>query len=614
MASNYNRAGKNWHKVDLASPAEPLSSGENISANELSPAKSLKNEPLRIVLIYVACAVLWVTLTDPLVEFLPSKNQGYVHSLKGYLYIIVTGSLLFILIKRLQVQEQGLGTRVQHAVAASKEGLWSWDIAADRMEATSGGNIELGWSAAETINGADSWRKVVHPDDWVPLNILLEQLSAKDEYQLEQRFQTGWGGWHWFLIKGQVISRNTDGTARYVEGTYHSIHDFKTTQIKLEHANQALTVLVYTYQALSLGNSREDVFTKLVDRLARTGQYSLIWIGQATVAEQRIVPVVADGPSKHYLDEFEITWNADDENIGSVGAAIISGKPCLLEDIRDTPKWSRIHKKLAPYNIRSIIVIPFTLNDGARYVLNLYNPAPQPFAENEYDTYAMIGNILSLAVSSHDLTFRLTQSETERLQIATRLEKALHGTIAALTEVVEKRDPYTAGHQQRVAELATAIGSELGMSAEHLEGIYIGASIHDIGKIGVPTEILSKPGRLDDTEIALIRRHATIGDGIVRNIDFGWPVESIVHQHHERWDGTGYPQGLKGEEISLEARIVAVADVIESMGTNRPYRPSIPWPRVLEEIKSGRGTRYDPEVVNAALAVLKENAGRFGLG
>lgn len=574
--------------------------------------------PLRIALIYAGFAIVWVVVTDILVELAPvdAFTRAIINDLKGWLFVAVTSALLYYLIQSRNDQELNLVARLRETISGSNDGLWIWNLRNDHIEVTTGGDSEVGWPAAETIHNMESWRAVVHPDDWINIADIRATLNDKENenLQIEQRIQTKTGGWHWFQIKGHVTSRDADGNIEVIEGTHHSIDALKQIQIELEHANRALKVLVATYRAISSCSTREEVFIQLVNTLTQEPEYSLVWIGEAVVEGQRIVPLTSGGASVAYLDDFVITWNSQDENIGSAGIAINSGKPCLVEDARETPRWAKRLEKLKEHNIRSAVAIPILLNDGTQYILKLDSAEPQSFAQNEYDTYKMIGQVLSLAISSFDVNFRFAQSETARVQIADRLQIALQGTIAALVEIVEKRDPYTAGHQQRVAKLAVAFGIEMGVSSDRLEGIYIGASIHDIGKIGVPTEILSKPGKLDETEIALIRRHPVIGNDIVKNIDFGWPVEKIVHQHHERWDGTGYPCGLKGEEIALEARIVAVADVVESMGTNRPYRPSIAWERVLGEIRDGKGTRYDPVVVDAALSVLERNAAKYGLG
>jgi PAS domain S-box-containing protein/putative nucleotidyltransferase with HDIG domain len=184
------------------------------------------------------------------------------------------------------------------------------------------------------------------------------------------------------------------------------------------------------------------------------------------------------------------------------------------------------------------------------------------------------------------------------------LEQALEGTIHTVSMAVELRDPYTAGHQRRVAELSCAIARKMGLDEERVRGIRLGATIHDIGKIGIPAEVLSKPSRLNDIELRIVQEHARMGYDILKDVRFPWPVADIARQHHERMDGSGYPQGLKGEQISLEARIVAVADVVESMASHRPYRPTLGIEAAREEIVDGRGTLYDAQVVDACLQAL----------
>ena len=186
------------------------------------------------------------------------------------------------------------------------------------------------------------------------------------------------------------------------------------------------------------------------------------------------------------------------------------------------------------------------------------------------------------------------------------LRNSLEGTVSAVAKAVEARDPYTSGHQKRVAEIAVAIAHEMGLDADRIKGIYLGAVIHDIGKIQTPAEILSKPSRLSDIEYALIQSHAETGYNILKDIAFPWPVALIAWQHHERYNGSGYPQGLKGDEICLEARIVAVADVVEAMTNHRPYRAGLGIERALDEIRLNRGIFYDPEVCDACLKLFTE--------
>jgi PAS domain S-box-containing protein/putative nucleotidyltransferase with HDIG domain len=207
------------------------------------------------------------------------------------------------------------------------------------------------------------------------------------------------------------------------------------------------------------------------------------------------------------------------------------------------------------------------------------------------------------------LVFDVTEQQSVQQELerhAGRLHKSLDGAVQAMSSIVERRDPYTAGHERRVAELAEAIARHLGVSGEDLEGLRLAAGIHDIGKISVPAEILSKPGRLTEVEFAIIKAHSETGHDVLRTIAFEQPVAEIVLQHHERLDGSGYPQGLSGEGILREARIIAVADVYEAMTSHRPYRPGLPREAAVAELRDGAGTRYDQEVVAACLHVLDE--------
>ncbi|MBA4395220.1 MAG: hypothetical protein C0407_16845, partial [Desulfobacca sp.] len=206
------------------------------------------------------------------------------------------------------------------------------------------------------------------------------------------------------------------------------------------------------------------------------------------------------------------------------------------------------------------------------------------------------GENLYLEGTVEDITSR-KQIEEERQVNLEKLNKAIEGIIQTLASTGEVRDPYTAGHQKRVADLATFIGKEMGLAEERLGGLRTAGLIHDIGKIAVPAEILSNPSKLSEIEFNLIKVHPETGFDIIKDIDFPWPLAEMVLQHHERLDGSGYPRGLKGEDISLEARILAVADVVEAIASDRPYRPSLGINVALAEIEEKKGIFYDPDVV-----------------
>lgn len=223
---------------------------------------------------------------------------------------------------------------------------------------------------------------------------------------------------------------------------------------------------------------------------------------------------------------------------------------------------------------------------------------------------AVNGTIYAIIEFTRDIT---AHKETERKlhQSLDKMQRVLNETVSALASTLETKDPYTAGHQQRVRALACAIAKELGLYSEQINGLYMAAAVHDIGKIYVPVEILNKPAHLSDIEFSIIKTHPKLGYDILKGIEFPWPIARIVHQHHERIGGSGYPSGLSGDEIIIEARILAVADIVEAMASHRPYRPALGVEKALHEIKQNRDILYDAAVVDACLKIFEKKIFHF---
>lgn len=219
--------------------------------------------------------------------------------------------------------------------------------------------------------------------------------------------------------------------------------------------------------------------------------------------------------------------------------------------------------------------------------LNIYSGEKDTFGEEEVEFLKEVAGDIALGLK----TLRLEKELEDNLKI---MRECLGGIIRAMELAVEKKDPYTAGHQQRVSDLARTIATQMGLPKQNIEGIRIAASIHDIGKIAIPAEVLTKPGRLSQNEFAMIQNHVKVAYEIVKEVDFPWPIATIILQHHERLDGSGYPQGLKDHDTILEARILAVADVVEAMSSHRPYRPALGTDKALEEIEKNKGKLYHP--------------------
>ncbi len=228
----------------------------------------------------------------------------------------------------------------------------------------------------------------------------------------------------------------------------------------------------------------------------------------------------------------------------------------------------------------------------------------EPYSNEERRLLRMVSSEVAVSIANANLYEGIQRKHSE-------LQKAMDGVIHAVSLVVEMRDPYTAGHQRRVAELARAIAKEMGLSEWQIMGIHVAGLLHDVGKVVVPTEILSKPGKINEYEFSIIKNHCRVGYDILQRIDFPWPVTRAILQHHERLNGSGYPDGLSGEDIVIEARILGVADVVEAMSSHRPYRPALGLDRALEEISQGSGVLYDSKVVAACLKLLKKNEPEF---
>jgi PAS domain S-box-containing protein/putative nucleotidyltransferase with HDIG domain len=227
-----------------------------------------------------------------------------------------------------------------------------------------------------------------------------------------------------------------------------------------------------------------------------------------------------------------------------------------------------------------------------------------------YPVKDVSGKVSGVVEVTLDITER-RKIEEERQRNFTQSRRILEETVVALAAMAERRDPYTAGHQRRVAQLACAIAQELGLDADRIEGLRMAAIIHDVGKVYVPAEILSKPSRLTELEFSIIKTHPQIGYDILRPVEFPWPVAKIVLQHHEKLDGSGYPNGLKDKEILFESKILTVSDIVEAMASHRPYRAALGIEQALKEISRKNNKLYDPQIVKACVKVFTEDKFKF---
>jgi len=304
-------------------------------------------------------------------------------------------------------------------------------------------------------------------------------------------------------------------------------------------------------------------------------------------------------------------WTADEIHKLDQGVNIIMVTGYRSTETGGQQSQSNISDKLLylqkPFYPQEIIQFSTTLStkwQAERQLLVLHSEL-ETLVEKRTAELVESNKLLKIEIENR----KRVQEELE--QSFQNLKKGMDSTIQAIARTVEKRDPYTSGHQMRVAALTRAIAGTIGLSEDQIEGAYMAASLHDIGKIALPAEILSKPIQLTEIEISLIQAHAQAGYDILNGIEFPWPIADIIIQHHERLDGSGYPRGLAGDDLSIEARIIGVADVVETMASHRPYRPSMGIDKALEEITQNSGTLYDADVVAVCLKIFNEQNFEF---
>ncbi len=456
------------------------------------------------------------------------------------------------------------------------------------------------------------WIKALHPDDREAAAAIWKQaVATQSPYEVEYRVRRHDGTYRSFMARGVAVI-DDNGVLREWVGTCIDITERKQAEQILARTNRMLKTLRASNEALIHATDETALLQEACRIIVEVGGYRLAWVGYAEDDEARSVrPVAWEGFEKGYLQSLKITWSDTVHGSGPTGTAIRERRLVIARDILTDPSFVPWREEAKSRGYASSIALPCAVNGQVLGALNVYAAEPDAFSEEEVKLLTELANDLTYGI----MTLR-TRTERKRLQMAHRdsteqLKQALLGTIQAVALTVEKRDPYTAGHQRRVAELSVAIAAEMGLPAERIEGIQLGAIIHDIGKIYIPAEILNRPGRLTDAEFEMIKSHPQVGYDIIKGVNFPWPVGEMILQHHERRDGSGYPQGLKDGEITLEARIMAVADVVEAMASHRPYRPGLSIEVALEEIERGKDRHYEPDAVHVCIKLFHDQGFQF---
>ncbi len=383
---------------------------------------------------------------------------------------------------------------------------------------------------------------------------------------------------------------------------------------ELQRVKRALATIEECHKTLMLAKNKTELMQKICRVMVKTGGYDLVWVGTVGNGARKSVDPVAyagKGETAGCLENMHVGWDVSSRDLDPIGESIRRVKPVVVKNILTVPTVISWRGEVLKHGLGSMAALPLSSNGRPFGVLIIFSKETQRFSASEIKLLKPLAEDLVYGiVALHTREERIRAEKEAKLSLE-KLKQTFGAIIQVLESTVEIRDPYTAGHQRRVAELARAIAEEMGFSADRVDGIGIAGIIHDIGKICVPAEILSKPSRLSNIEFNLIKTHPQMGYDILKAIEFPWPVAKIVLQHHERLNGSGYPNRLTDGNILMEARILGVADVVEAMASHRPYRPSRGIDEALKEISRNRGELYDPDVVDSCMRLFTKGGFQF---
>ena len=402
-------------------------------------------------------------------------------------------------------------------------------------------------------------------------------------------------------VEGRGNGLFKDGKFVSAMGIFRDITERKQVEKKIKHLNLVLRAIRNVNQLIFQENDRERLIKGVCNSLTETSGYYHSWI--VLLDQEGKIDIYAEAvlgddflPKLKQLKKGELT---------AYGQIALKQRDVVIikDPASDCPDCPLVQVCSAKGSVMTIRLG----REGKIYgVMSVSVPADFITDKEEQALFTEIAKDISLGLHSIEMRKKMNEQTRDLKQNYKRTKRAMDTTIQTMSKIVEAKDPYTSGHQKRVSQLATAIAKELNLPKDKTEGIRIASIIHDIGKVSIPTEILSKPTTLSDIEFSLIKSHSQIGYNILKSIDFTYPVAQIVLHHHERINGSGYPNQLKEDEILLEAKIIGVADVVEAMSSHRPYRPALGIDVALDEIIQNKGILYDPEVVAACVKLFRE--------
>ena len=587
----------------------------------LSPAS--RDTILRIVAVYIIAALAWIIVSDLLLADVAHDGRaGMVLGLaKGFAFVAVTSVVLgFVLARHFrrlgeaEAARESTATRLAALADTLPSGLYMTD-AEGKVVFTNRALLDVfdvqslppGTSFVDAPGWAfKDWSGRPIPPEEMPAQIVLRTREPVND----RRYLVVTPGRRHAYVSANATPVFDE--AGRPTGAIVAVNDLTRLQLQrteLERRGRVLAMVSAVERALTRGQAEQELMNTVCRAVTDEGGYRLAAIGIVGDDPARTVRIMAaHGVASEVIRRQRIeAVPGGPHGGGASGRAIRERRAVCVPDIAIDPAMAPWREVALAHGMYSMLAVPLEDDRGTVFgVLTVFDGRADAFHESELALVESLARDLAYGIVSG-------RANAARREAEARYEKMLAGVLQAMARLLEIRDPYTAGHEMRAAQITVAIAVEMGLDANTVEGLRIAAELHDIGKLVVPAEILSRPTRLSETEFEIVKQHVSIGEEVLGSIDFPWPIAHIVGQHHERLDGSGYPRALSGDAIRLESRILAVADVYESVTSHRPYRPGRGHEDAMKVLRRGEGREFDAGVVEALDRIVARHGGDAGL-
>ncbi|MBK8322468.1 MAG: GAF domain-containing protein [Betaproteobacteria bacterium] len=578
---------------------------------------------IRIVAVYVITSLAWLIVSDLMLADVAQEGRaGMVLGLaKGFAFVAVTSVVLAFVLSRhfrrlaeAEAASESTATRLAALADTLPSGLYMTDahgnvVFTNRalLDVFDVQSLPPGMSFVDAPGWVfKDWSGRPIPPEEMPAQVVLRTREPVND---RRYLVVTPGKRHAYVSANATPVFDDEGRPT---GAIVAVNDLTRLQLQraeLERRGRVLAMVSAVERALTRGQAEQDLMNTVCRAVTDEGGYRLAAIGIVGDDPARTVRIMAaHGVASEVMRRQRIeALPGGPHGGGASGRAIRERRAVCVPDIAIDPAMAPWREQALAHGMHSMVAVPLEDDRGVVFgVLSVFDGRADAFHESELALIESLARDLAYGIVSG-------RANAARREAEARYEKMLAGVLQAMARLLEIRDPYTAGHEMRAAQITVAIATEMGLYANTVEGLRIAAELHDIGKLVVPAEILSRPSRLTETELEIVKQHVSIGEEVLGAIDFPWPIALVVGQHHERLDGSGYPRKLTGEAIRLESRILAVADVYESVTSHRPYRPGRGHEDAMKVLRRGEGREFDAGVVEALDRIVSRHGGDAGL-